>query len=113
MGTEQAIRTKITVLKCFDTAEVFKDPPIKAKYSGPCPIHREGQTFSADLSMPDGFCPLAWDVLFPYVVALGSGGNFFEWYDEPGAVVGCCPDGLRPVIFKLEREVPKTESPSR
>ena len=100
---KEASRIKITVLKRFDTKEVFKDPPVKAKYSGPCPIFEEGQVFYVDDSLQSGFCPYALDSIFLAVIALKSNGNFSEWYDEPGVAVGCCPDGLRPVIFKLER----------
>ena len=101
---KEAGRIKTTVLKCFDTKEVFEDPPIKTKYSGPCLIFKEGQAFYVDDSMPSGLCPFAWDVMFLAVITLKFDGNFLEWYDEPGAVVTCCPDGLRPVIFKLERK---------
>ena len=100
---KEASCIKITVLKRFDTKEVFKDPPVKAKYSGPCPIFEEGQVFYVDDSLQSGFCPYALDSIFLAVIALKSNGNFSEWYDEPGVAVGCCPDGLRPVIFKLER----------
>jgi uncharacterized repeat protein (TIGR04076 family) len=95
---------KITVLKRFDTKEVFKDPPVKAKYSGPCPVFKEGQVFHVDESMPSDFCPYAWDTIFPYIIALRSDGSFNEWYEEPGVAVACCPDGLRPVVFKIERK---------
>ncbi|MGA3191401.1 MAG: TIGR04076 family protein [Candidatus Bathyarchaeia archaeon] len=101
---KEAGRVKITVLKRFDTKEVFKVPPVKAKYSGPCPIFKEGQVFHIDDRMPSGFCPYAWDVIFGGVVTLKSNGNFSDWYDEPGVAVVSCPDGLRPVIFKLERK---------
>jgi uncharacterized repeat protein (TIGR04076 family) len=30
------------------------------------------------------------------------GGNY-PWQEEPGISVTCCTDGLRPVIFKVER----------
>lgn len=102
MGKE-ASRIKIAVLRCFDTGEVFKDPPVKAKYSGPCPIFKEGQVFYVDDSMPSGFCPYAWSTIFPLIMTLRFDGNCYEWYEEPGVGVTCCPDGLRPVIFKLER----------
>jgi uncharacterized repeat protein (TIGR04076 family) len=96
---------EITVLKRFDTKEVFKNPPVKAKYGGPCSMFKEGQVFHVDeSSMPNGFCPFAWDAIFWAVVALESHGNFSDWYEEPGIAVACCPDGLRPVIFKLERK---------
>jgi len=102
---KKANRTKVTVLKRFDTKEVFKEPPVKAKYSGPCPVFKEGQVLYVDgVTMPSGFCPYAWDAIFWAVITLKSNGNFSEWYDEPGVAVVCCTDGLRPVVFKLERE---------
>jgi uncharacterized repeat protein (TIGR04076 family) len=102
---KEAGRLKITVLKRFDTKEVFKDSPIKTKYSGPCSLFKKGQVFYVNQStMPNGFCPFAWDAMFWTVVTLESNGNFSEWYEEPGVAVTCCPDGLRPVIFKLERK---------
>jgi len=101
---EKAGRVKITVLKRFDTGEVFKDSPVKAKYSGPCHVFKDGQVFYVDDTMPSGFCPFAWDAIFWAVITLKSNGNFSEWYDEPGVAVASCSDGLRPVIFKLERK---------
>jgi uncharacterized repeat protein (TIGR04076 family) len=95
---------KITVLKRFDTKEVFKDSPVKAKYSGPCPVFKEGQVFHVDVNKPTEFCPYAWDAMFTMINTLRFGGNCSEWYEEPGVAVLCCPDGLRPVIFKLERK---------
>ena len=95
---------KITVLKRFDTKEVFKEAPVKAKYSGPCPIFKEGQVFNTDDTMPSEFCSYAWDAIFPLIMTLRFGGNCSEWYEEPGVAVGCCPDGLRPVVFKIERK---------
>ena len=56
---------KVTVLRCFKMEEVFKDPPIKAKYSGPCDEFKEGQEFLIGTEktprMPEGFCTFAWD----------------------------------------------------
>lgn len=99
-----ASNVRITVLRCFSPEEVFKDPPVKAKYSGPCPFFEDGQVFNfVDEQIPKGFCPYAWDAIFWGVITLRSGGDFSEWFEEPGVLVGCCPDGLRPVIFKLER----------
>ncbi len=95
---------RVTVLKRFGVEEVFKDPPVKAKYGGPCPVFKEGRVFHVDDCMPSDFCPYAWGTLFPYIVALRANGNFNEWYEEPGVAVACCPDGLRPVVFKIERK---------
>jgi uncharacterized repeat protein (TIGR04076 family) len=102
--SNEANPIKITVLKRFDTKEVFKDSPVKAKYSGPCPGFKDGQVFHVDISMPSEFCPHAWNAIFPMIMTLKFGGNFPKWYEESGVAVGCCPDGLRPVIFKLERK---------
>ncbi len=107
---KEASPIRITVLKRFDTEEVFKDPPVKAKYSGPCPVFKEGQVFHVDDSMPSNFCPYAWDTMFPYIITLRSNGNFNEWYEEPGVAVACCGDGLRPVVFKIELKY-QTSSP--
>jgi uncharacterized repeat protein (TIGR04076 family) len=103
---KEAKSIKITVLKLFDTKDVFKDPPIKAKYSGPCPVFKVGQVFHSDeyCSMPSGFCPSAWIAIYPMIMTLRFGGNFFKWYEKPGVAIACCPDGLRPAIFKLERK---------
>jgi len=98
---------EITVLKLFDTKEVFKDPPIKAKYSGPCPVFKEGQVFQVDeyCCRPNEFCTWAWEAMFAMIMTLRFGGDLWgQYYEEPGVVVTCCPDGLRPVIFKLERK---------
>jgi len=95
---------KITVLRRFDTEEVFKKSPVKVKYGGPCPVFKEGQVFHVDDTMPSEFCSYAWDAILPYIVTLRSNGNFSEWYEEHGVAVACCPDGLRPVVFKIERK---------
>lgn len=99
-------KVKIKVLRRFKMEEVFRDPPIKARYSGPCNAFEEGQEFiigsENDPLMPEGFCPYAWDSLFWVIMTLRSNGDF-EFYDDRGAAVWACPDGLRPVIFKIER----------
>jgi len=80
---------KITVLKRFDTKEVFKGPAVKAKYSGPFSIFKEGHVFYVDDSMPSQFCPYAWDAIFPLAMTLRLNGNFSEWYCEPGVAMAC------------------------
>jgi len=98
---------KITVLRCFSPEEVFKKPPVKARYSGPCDIFEVGQVFhistTEDPTMPDNFCLYAWDAIFRWFVEIRSKADFLQWYEEPGVVIVCCPDGLRPVVFKIER----------
>lgn len=101
---EKASKLRITILKRFDTKEIFDPLPIKITYSGPCSFFQDGQEFIIEQeNQPKGFCPHAWNAIFPYVVTLRNYGDFRQWYDEDGACVVCCPDGLRPVIFKIER----------
>ncbi|UCH37510.1 MAG: TIGR04076 family protein [Candidatus Bathyarchaeota archaeon] len=52
--------------------------------------------------MPEGFCTSAWNSIYGSIRTLSFGGNF-PWFKENGIAINCCIDGLRPVIFKLER----------
>jgi uncharacterized repeat protein (TIGR04076 family) len=108
-----ATKVKITVLKTPNIWEGFKEEPIKARYSGPCPIFFEGQEFIVDAKQPKitlattstkgtGFCPYAWEALFPMGWKYYEEGANAEWYENDKVVISCCPDGVRPVIFKLE-----------
>jgi hypothetical protein len=76
-------KVKLTVLKVMDQKDIFSESPVKqSKPLPPCEIHKEGQEF--------------------IVGPLMFGGNY-PWQEEPGISVTCCTDGLRPVIFKVER----------
>lgn len=96
-------KCKITVLKttCFkDLADVYvKDPQY-----GPCPVHKEGEVFVTGgifgNEMPEGFCAMAYQALVMPVNVLIGGGKVLG-FDETH--IACCTDGLRPVVFKLER----------
>lgn len=95
---------KITVLKIFHPSEVFKTSPVWNK-EGPCEFFKVGQEFIVDESgnIPEGFgCNGAFYDNRIHIETLGFGGDF-PWSKEKGVAVTCCMDGLRPVIFKLER----------
>ena len=96
---------KITVLKVFHPKEVFEESPVKNPGPRvPCSTHRVGQEFivESDCKMPNGFCHWAWTGLNCTVRILLFGGDY-PWAKEPGTSINCCADGLRPVVFKLER----------
>jgi len=97
---------KITVLKRFNPSEVFKISPVTPVNPNPkaCELVKDGQEFivKGGLRMPEGFCASAWSSLSGRVMVLAFGGNF-PWYKEKGVNISCCADGLRPVVFKLER----------
>ena len=97
-------RVKITVLKTTLDEELAKE--YGAEGLKACPMLRAGQVFYADYAKPDGFCDEAWKAIYQYVFALAHGsGQFYygDWIEKPGVAICSCNDGLRPVIFKVER----------
>ena len=95
---------KITALKVFSPEEVFPVPPVEVPEGfGPCGVHEVGQEFTVgvDASMPEGFCRWAWDHILPHVKVLLY--RDYPWSVAPGKWVVCCTDGMRPVVFKLEK----------
>jgi uncharacterized repeat protein (TIGR04076 family) len=65
-------------------------------------MHTVGQEFIVlDGEKPDGFCSSAWVAIYPHVRLLLMGGNMPG--TEEGLALGSCNDGLRPVVFKIER----------
>jgi uncharacterized repeat protein (TIGR04076 family) len=96
----------ITVLKKLSSEEIFGDNPPLGKNVKACPVFEVGQEFivGEDGEMPKGFCHWAWNDMYKVVTALRHGVNWDPGTKEKGApTVHCCTDGLRPVIFKLER----------
>ncbi|MBQ3210690.1 MAG: TIGR04076 family protein [Oscillospiraceae bacterium] len=96
-------KCKITVLKrCFNEE-------LAAEYGAegitPCPFFREGDTFITDYCKPENFCEDAWQAIQYYVFALSMGSEqiYSDWVNRPGIAVNCCNDGIRPVVFKIER----------
>ena len=104
-------KVKITVLKreyYQDLADKYLANPQK----GPCARVEEGQTFLVSRENYDNFpcenkfCPSAWNVIRDKVYAALQGGQFYwdGWMREPKQhIVVCCDDGVRPVVFLLER----------
>ena len=74
---------------------------------GPCPYHSVGQVYEGYHRKPEGFCDEAWKAIHHYVFALVHGVTdpFFSnrWLRYGGISINSCNDGLRPVIFKIER----------
>lgn len=98
-------KVKITVLKCFNPFDVFDVSPVT--HITPlktCELFKEDQEFivAENLRIPKDFCPGAWHSMYCNVRTLAFGGNL-PWYKERGVAINACTDGLRPVIFKLER----------
>ncbi len=98
---------KITVLDVIEPSRIYGPVPLNTgtgKPHVPCPVHKKGQVYIANGTgtPPEGFCPNAWHDIHEYVTVLHHGGSFYPWLGE-NEMIRCCTDGLRPVIFKLER----------
>ncbi|TET32825.1 MAG: TIGR04076 family protein [Candidatus Heimdallarchaeota archaeon] len=99
-------KIKITVQKKFSSKDVlghyFKFP--SGKEMKDCLIIKEGQEFIVEdeLTMPEGFCRWAWVDIYRDVAILTMGGDFASG-DLAGLKYSACSDGLKPVVFKLER----------
>lgn len=70
---------------------------------GKCPFHK-----------PENLCDEAWKAFYQYVFALSNGCGIFyqgDWIDKPGVAICSCNDGIRPVVFKIERMEENSDAP--
>lgn len=95
-------KVKITVMR-----KVRHDDLIE-KYENPleheCDVEC-GDVFIANgWEKPEDFCPSAWEVLSPFVLALANGAeDFYDgWMKNKKSAMISCNDGFRPVSFLLE-----------
>ena len=99
-------KVKITVIKKFTPKDVLGHEFIRpdGREIPICGMVDIDADFIVDEtgSMPEGFCHHAWFGLYKNVNILKYGGGFPDWTGE-GTIYNACPDGIRPVIFKLER----------
>jgi uncharacterized repeat protein (TIGR04076 family) len=100
-------KCRITVLKRMfnqDLVNEYSGENLPDKPLTPCPTYYEGQEFIVvnDAAMPEGFCFWAWADIQRDVAAIMYGADI-PWMLKKGTLINCCSDGLRPVVFKLER----------
>jgi uncharacterized repeat protein (TIGR04076 family) len=92
----------ITVVAKLKPGEIFDELAVST-VDPVCDVVETGKTYlSKDLKMPEGFGSWAWADIQRDVAYLALGGDF-RWINRSGSMVSCCTDGLRPVVFKLER----------
>ena len=98
------LKVKITVTKKVDNKDMFGDnPPVGFTTKPVCDRLEVGQEFLSErVSCPEGFCAWAFADIQRDIAHLSLGGDF-PWIKEKGTGLSCCTDGVRPVIFKLER----------
>jgi uncharacterized repeat protein (TIGR04076 family) len=93
---------KITVATLLRPGKIF-DELAAGTVAAECERMKVGQVYvSRQLNMPEGFCGWAWADIQRDVAHLAMDGDF-PWIKKKGSMVSCCTDGLRPVVFKLER----------
>jgi len=103
-------RLKLTVLeRTFNReiaeaygAEAFK----RGGDFGPCSRFKDGEVIRLDgITPPPEFCPRAWADIHGEVRMVASGGGQ-DFVKRPGSAISCCTDGIRPVVFRIERMAP-------
>ena len=103
-------KCRIEVLKTTFHEDLAKE--YGCKNLSKCPMHKEGDVFFGDYAKPDGLCDEAWKAIYQFVFALSHGGGIFyhrDWIDKEGVAICSCNDGIRPVIFKIERTDEESE----
>ena len=109
-------KVKITVVKKLSCKDLYgENPPanIKEDLSPECRRFTVGQEFMIDSekrapdpssweNCPPNFCGWAFADIQRDIAHVLFGGSY-PWMKDRGVVISCCTDGLRPVIFKIER----------
>jgi len=97
---------KVTVLKTLyhpDLAEEYRRPDVP---KGPCPFFKVGDEFTVEYlaERPDEFkCDWAWHDIHKIIMILMTKGTFGTWMKNEHNFITCCTDGIKPVVFKVER----------
>ena len=97
---------KITVLKTLyhaDLVEEYRRPDVP---KGPCKFFKVGDEFIVNYltEKPEDFkCDWAWHDIHKIIMILMTNGNFGTWMKNKHNFITCCTDGIKPVIFKIER----------
>ena len=97
---------KITVLRRMFNEDLAKDYRRDDVHFGPCPFCKEGDSFTIQWpgERPDDFfCDGAWNDIQKIVLSASIGGRFGNWMKDENTFITCCTDGIKPVVFKIER----------
>lgn len=100
-------RAKITVIKKINMHDIYGDKVPAAideeRITPECNRFEVGQQFVVDNhNCPEGFCNWAFADIQRDLVHILYGG-YYPWMKEKGVAISCCTDGLRPVVFKIEK----------
>jgi len=105
IGCKQLKKVKITVIRKFNPIEIFGHEIIRHSTNKAIPTcsMEEGKEYFVEnlYEMPDDFCPRVWYDTHDIITMFFYGCDFD--YPEPGVTYIPCNDGVRPVIFKIEK----------
>ncbi|MFX0114065.1 MAG: TIGR04076 family protein [Candidatus Hodarchaeota archaeon] len=96
-------KLKITIAKKFSSEDVFGHK-IKRLSGGTVPIcglEEREYIVNHQFEMPNDFCGKAWQDMSRELALLWYGVD--PEYTEHNAVYTSCTDGVRPVVFRIER----------
>lgn len=98
---------KITVMKTEFYSDLVKDvdQDVQTETFGSCPIFKVGDVFiikDVD-TIPNGFCSWAWADIERDVAMILFGAKPQPYLRNRHSMYSCCDEGLRPVVFKIER----------
>jgi uncharacterized repeat protein (TIGR04076 family) len=65
-------------------------------------VLKVGDEFVVGEKTPDSICSFAYTAIFPFAVALMTGGTF-PWEKDPDRTTVACPDPDNPVVIELRR----------
>jgi len=83
--------------------ELFKVMGKVISQKGTCEAGMQvGDEFPVGELTPPNICSFAYTAIFPFAVALQSGGSF-PWEKDPDIATVACPDADNPVVIELRR----------
>lgn len=89
-------RVRVLRRECFtDLQSLYLDDPER----GACDAFNPGEEFDLSGGRPEGFCPRAWECI---TRSVEEATHCPRNPGENGVIVTSCPDGTRPVIFRVE-----------
>ena len=98
------IQCKITVIRRTynkDLADQYIEAGLRKNHDL-CERFRDGQEFVTDVFSGDS-CPWAWDDIYKAPAGFAADGNHGMRNQNKNSLTACCSVGIRPVIFKIEK----------
>ena len=96
---------EIRVIKTEFYPDIAEKYLLAGEKAGACSVHKAGDVFiyKGENEKPEGLCPTAWLDICRAVTAISNGASYHTWNNREGQTIGCCGDGVRPVVFEITR----------